>query len=129
MSSTTSTTVTSAPAAAAAGAAGATNPSGSSGGTGPSPVAPQLDAVAQISQSSCRYDAANQELVSSGTVRIAGGADGQVEVDVDFADASGDLDSASDVEQVDAGQTVQWEASTVALDPPTGTLTCQVTQG
>ena len=51
-----------------------------------------------------------------------------IEIDVDLADATGDLDSASDVEQVAPGQTVEWEASTSAFDPVQGTLSCQVTQ-
>jgi len=48
---------------------------------------------------------------------------------VNFADATGDLDTASDTQQVAPGETLQWEASTIALDPPQGTLSCSVTQG
>jgi hypothetical protein len=92
------------------------------------PVAGDVHATVTLAPGSCRFDPDAGELRASGTIRNTGG-DGIVEVDVSFNDATGSVDSASAVEPVGPGETVQWEASTIAIDPPSGTLSCRVTQG
>ena len=57
-----------------------------------------------------------------------GSGDALIEIDVTWIDATGELDSASDTEQVGPGETLDWEASTIAFDPPEGALSCQVSQ-
>jgi hypothetical protein len=128
---TTTTTTTLVPGAAAGTPGNTSAPVAST----PSPSvavddAPTLDLTAKIVQGSgaCRYDADAGELVDSGTVTNPSGDDALVEIDVTFTDATGELDSASDVEQVGPGETVEWEASTLAFDPPSGALSCQVSQ-
>ncbi len=124
-SSTTTTTVPAGAAGATAGAAAGVAAAGPVASAAPDGRA--LDAVADITQTGCRYDADAGELVGTGTVHNPGD-DALIEIDVTFSDATGELDSASDIQQVAPGETLDWEASTLAFDPPTGTLTCQVSQ-
>ena len=135
-SSTTTTTTTTLTAGAAAASAAVPTPSVSSPSTASSGAAggfdegPAIDAKVTIVQSggACRFDGDAGELVDSGTVHNPGSDDAIVEIDVSFVDATGELDSASDVEQVGPGETVEWEVSTIAFDPPEGSLSCDVTQ-
>jgi hypothetical protein len=86
-----------------------------------------LHATIALAPGSCRYDADAEDFEASGTVRAVTGS-GVVEVDVTWSDATGELDSASDIVEVAAGGTASWEASTALSDPPRD-LTCRVTQG
>jgi hypothetical protein len=120
---TSTTTVTAAPTAPAA------SPAAPSGAV--SDLAAPGEVTARIEQTpgACRYDADAGELMNAGTLHNPSTTlEAAIEIEVTFVDATGELDTASDFQSVGPGQTVSWEASTLAFDPPSGTLSCQVSQ-
>jgi hypothetical protein len=91
-------------------------------------LGPDVRVQIVLTPGSCRYDPDAQELQASGTIRGANGS-GVVEVDVTWSDGTGELDSSSDIDEVEPGRSVPWEVSTGAFGPPQGALTCRATQG
>ena len=83
------------------------------------PIAQVTDLPAAIPGSNFRTDS----FPSVGVDQTSGA------IYVTWSDATGELDSAFDINEVGAGQTVAWNASTTAFDPPQGNLSCKVTQG
>ena len=87
-----------------------------------------LHVTLALAPGSCRYDADAEDFEASGAVEAVSGS-GVVEVDVTWSDATGELDSASDIVEVAPGRNASWEASTTLSDAPQGNLSCRVTQG
>ena len=104
---------------------------GSTTDDGPS-VPPATDPVADPSGNitvtedpgACAWDENAEELTDSGTVANSGAAEATVEVEVTWSDATGELDSWSDIETVPAGASTTWSVSSAWVDAPQG-LTCQ----
>ena len=131
MASSDSSTTTTAPSTTTTTVAvAAPPPAGTAPSSGTVPLADPGEVTARIVQTpgGCRYDADAERARRPGTVHNPSGSQAVIEIDVTFSDATGELDSASDIEPSAPGETVEWEATTPAFDPPQGTLTCQVTQ-
>ncbi|MGZ4714835.1 MAG: hypothetical protein ACXV9S_17855, partial [Acidimicrobiia bacterium] len=120
-------------AGAAVGAAGTTPATSPQSGAGTSPATavpggfpndPLAGLTLATTSGSCRWDGDNFEVVASGTVRNSSDQDTQAEVEVTWADQSGELGTDSSLVDVSAHSTEPWDVSSPQPDAPQGSLSC-----
>ena len=123
-STSTTSTTTSTP----VGAVAPTAPGPGEDSLEPDPVEPS-DPLAALSVTenpgACRWDASAQELSDSGRAHNNGSVDVDVEIEVTWVDATGELEYWSDFATLAPGETYDWELFAPWLDPPQG-LRCVI---